>query len=279
MRQESFSIDRTADLPWYTEGPVVDHNGNIYFTTLTGGKIMRIEAVNGRIEEWARGIKPNGQFILPNGHHLVCDSGNASVSRYDAYGRLLGYDLFHHCAGHEIYVPNDLVADHAGGVYFTDSIRETGKLCYYAPDGIQRIIATNLDFPNGVALSPDSKYLLVAESYQNRILYFSIGDDGIAGERWEVFVDLPTNTDPNGYNLPDGIRFREDGTLWIAHYGMQAIQVVDAGGVWTRSIAVDFPLPSNLCLLNDSLVVTGGYSEPGPGGVQWLREGPDKESG
>ena len=256
------------ELPWYTEGPVVAADGDIYFTTLRGGTIMRIAAADGGLSEWAKGSRPNGQIILPNGDHLVCDSGNASISRYDAEGSLSGYDINGKCAGKKVYMPNDLVGDRDGGVYFTDSIREKGNVCYYAPDGTQRIIAKDLDFPNGIALSADGKWLLIAESYKNRILSIPIASSGVPAGGWEVFAALPENKDPNGYNLPDGIKFHPDGTLWVAHYGMNAIQVLDGNGTLAKTLPVDFPLPSNLFLTDECLIVTGGNAEPGPGGVR-----------
>lgn len=255
-------------LPWYTEGPVVDDTGAVYFTTLAGGRIMRLDLVSGEVAEWAKGDKPNGQLILPNGDHLVCDSGSASVTRYDRSGTLLGYDIADTCAGIPVHKPNDLVSDVEGGVYFTDSVRNTGNVFYYGSDGSQRIMAEGLDFPNGIALSTDGSILFIAESYKNRILCMPLTSSGKAGGNWEVFAELPENRHPDGYNLPDGIKFRKDGTLWIAHYGMQAVVVLSADGQLLKTIPMDFPLPSNVCLTDDHLIVTGGSAEPGPGGVR-----------
>ncbi len=265
------SMDERIVLPWYTEGPVVDNAGAVYFTTLAGGQIMRLDRTTGEVMEWARGAKPNGQLILPNGDHLVCDSGNASVTRYDRSGALLGYDIAGTCAGAMVRKPNDLVCDAEGGVYFTDSVRHTGRVFYYGPDGTQRILAEGLDFPNGIACSADGKWLLIAESYQNRILRMPTASTGLPAGGWEVFAALPENEDPTGYNLPDGIAFHPDGTLWVAHYGMQAVQVLAGNGTLTKTIPVDFPLPSNLCLTAEHLIVTGGSAEPGPGGLRIIK--------
>lgn len=265
------NIAERVVLPWYTEGPVVDKEGAIYFTTLSGGSIMRMDAFSGEVILWGKGNKPNGQLILQDGDHLVCDSGKAGVSRYDATGNWKKDEIVGQCAGHKIYAPNDLVCDAFGGVYFTDSVRETGKVCYFGPDGSQKIIADKLDFPNGIAFSADGKGLLIAESYRNRILWMPITSSGLPGGRWEIFAELPENREPNGYNLPDGIKFHSDGTLWVAHYGMQAVQVLDGRGKLLKTLAMDFPLPSNLYLTDTHLIVTGGSAEPGPGGLRIIR--------
>lgn len=255
------------NLPWYTEGPVVDADGTIFFTTLGGGTIQAI-AVDGKPRIWAYAEKPNGQLILAGGDHLVCDSGRAGIGRYDAEGRFLGFEIEKKCAGQDFSVPNDLVCDAAGGVYFTDSVRENGKVCYYAPDGTQAVVATGLHFPNGIALAADGKKLFIAESYKNRILVFGLRAPGMVDGSQDVFAELPRHLSGNMVdNLPDGIRLRQDGTLWVAHYGMQAVQVLDAQGKWVTSIPTGFRLTSNLCFHEAGLIVTGGHSEPGPGGV------------
>jgi len=249
---------------------VTDLQGNVYFTTLRGGLIMKMDA-GGVVSNWARATCPNGQLIVPNGDHLICDSGNSSISRYDSGGHFLGNDILHSCDGQSIHCPNDLAIDADGGIYFTDSIRGEGKVCYYSPNGEERVIAINLDFPNGIALADQGKLLLVAESYCNRIVAFHLRSPGIPEGTMDVFATLPSH--PSGYqimNLPDGIRLDDSGNLWVAHYGMRAVQVLSPKGEHINSIRTEFPLPSNLCLYGDVLFVTGGYNEPGPGGISMI---------
>src|SRR5690606_249977 len=124
------SIDILTKLPWYTEGPVVDDEENIFFTTLKGGKIMKIDK-EGQLSSWAESPCPNGQLILSDGDHLVCDVTLKAVSRFNTYGQFISYDVKEYCAGEKIYSPNDLINDNEGGVYFTDSIRNNGKVFHY----------------------------------------------------------------------------------------------------------------------------------------------------
>ncbi len=279
---------KRIDGPFYTEGPVIDHQGNIFYTNCAGGQVLRWDG-SGDPTVWATGVCPNGQFILPNGDHLVCDSRDASVNRYDLHGQLLGKEIAGSCAGQEVFVPNDLVVSLSGNLYFTDSIRHQGKLCFKSATGVEKILATELDFPNGLILSPDEKHLYVAESYRNRILLFHLDVDGgviaeppihwfphlsrdesvgAANRGWFVFCDLPTH--PSGdveRNLPDGLALDDKGNLWVAHYGMQAIQILSPQGAVIDSIDTGFPLASNVFLKGDTCIVTGGHGEPGPGAV------------
>lgn len=259
------SRSRLLSVPYYTEGPVTDKTGNCYFTSLAGGVIFKMDA-DDRLSEWAKAACPNGQIILPNGDHLVCDSKLRTLSRFNENGDLLGHDMEGECGKEQIYVPNDLISDTKGGVYFTDSIRHEGKIGYISADGKECIVARNLDYPNGLALSNDGRFLFVAESYKNRILIFILKSPGEAYP-FELFADLPQNAVDGSLNLPDGIKVDQYDNLWVAHYGMGAVQVLNVNGLLCDTIDTGIPLTSNLYLTDRELIVTGGYNEPGPGAL------------
>ncbi|HEY1062578.1 MAG TPA: SMP-30/gluconolactonase/LRE family protein [Daejeonella sp.] len=265
LNRSSF-IEKIADLPFYTEGPVADGIGNFFCTTLHGGSILKINNRN-EISEWAKSVCPNGQIILPGGDHLVCDSMLASVRRFSRYGKFLKNEIEGYCADFPIYSPNDLIKDQMGNLYFTDSIRHKGKVCFFGINGEQKIVVDGLDYPNGLVLSADEDCLYVAESYENRILKLVLKAPGLTGESPKVFVRLPVNPSGNEIdNLPDGLALNNRGELLVAHYGMQAIQLISDAGKHLATMDTGMPLTSNLCFLDDNtLVVTGGFGEPGPG--------------
>ena len=255
-------------LPYYTEGPAIDSEGNVYCTTLSGGTILKFTEAND-CSSWARSECPNGQFINDHDEHLVCDSKASTVSRYSRDGKLLEQVISGTCKTEKISVPNDLVQDLSGGIYFTDSIRSAGKLCYISADGRESIVAAGLDYPNGLVLSPDNKAIFLAESYKNRILVIRLRDPGIAEDGYKLFAALPSQQNKNDHNLPDGIAMDSKGQLWVAHYGMQALQVISPEGKLIRSVPVPFPLVSNVTIQKDEklIIVTGGFAEPGPGAL------------
>lgn len=266
---------KLLDLDFYTEGPALDREGNLYFTTLTGGAILKRNR-EGELTEWARLRCPNGQRILENGHHLVCDTMDRSVVELDAHGDFIAYKVREVCADTPFQSPNDLVVDELGGIYFTDSVREIGQVFYIAPKGDQVLVAAKLDYPNGIALSGDGNRLFVAESTSNRILSAELSGPGVLHSSFEVFVDLPENPIPEDpdrlpftANLPDGIAWDAHGRLWVAHYGMGVLQVIGSEGDLVDSIPTGIPATSNLCIAPDghSIYVTGGTAEPGPGSV------------
>lgn len=266
--KKNIDLVQLARLDFYTEGPAKDHANNLYFTTLTGGAIMQLDNT-GILSEWARTDCPNGQIILSNGQHLVCDSKLGRVLRFSASGELMGSATGETCAGIKVHVPNDLLVDGKGNLYFTDSIRHEGSVFFVGADGTERLIAGGLDYPNGIAISNDGKTLFVAESYKNRIIQFDLDEEGMPVNDPTTFIDLPVN--PSGKeigNLPDGIAINENNIMAIAHYGMQYVHLVSETGVLMASYDTGMPCTSNVYFLdNNTLLVTGGYAEPGPGAV------------
>ncbi len=263
-------IHSVLNLPFYTEGPVVDEQGLVFFTTLRGGYIGRWEP--GGVVQWARATCPNGQVIDSAGSHLVCESLSGSISGYNPDGSFRGYVVQDRFAGEAAGVPNDLVLSRQGDLYFTDSTRETGRVFCLRASGAELRIAGGIDYANGLAFSPDESRLYVAESYKNRILALDLDQEGTFGAP-VIFALLPVH--PGGKmtgNLPDGLAVDREGRLWIAHYGMGAVQVLSPGGEWLFSVDTQLPLTSNVAFRADEpgrkvLVVTGGYGEPGPGAV------------
>lgn len=267
MTRQSVSIKKIFEGPFYTEGPAVDHAGNSYFTTLSGGQIMQIDQA-GKVTLWAESSCPNGQAILPNGMHLICNSKSGCLEQYGRDGEVLRTRTDRIFAGVEVCCPNDVISDRTENIYFTDSIRHTGKVFFLGKDGSQRTVAEHLDYPNGLVLSKDGETLFVAESYQNRILSCTLREPGLA-EPPTVFCSLPAH--PSGKatdNLPDGLTLDDRGNVWVAHYGMGAIHRLSTLGVVAFTVETGMPLISNLLFMDaKTLLVTGGYGEPGPGAV------------
>ncbi|KAL6010065.1 hypothetical protein ACLOJK_000496 [Asimina triloba] len=85
---------------------------------------------------------------------------------------------------------------------------KTGKLMQYKMDTKQAtVLVDGLSFPNGVALSEDSSFLLIAETTNSRILRHWLRTSK-AGTT-EVFAELP--------GFPDNIRRSEGrGDFWVA---------------------------------------------------------------
>ena len=256
-----------------TEGPVIDKHGNLYFSH---GEIITRRSPDGTTVEWARTGSPNGHKILPNGEHLICDGSHQAVLSLDHNGTILGYAAAGRVGDLTIRCPNDLSLDPDGGFYFTDSVAQTGTVIYVALDGTKSLVADNIDFANGVALSADRTRLLVAESKRNRILCIDLLSPGTPKSPPHLFCDLPRNLDNIGddHNQPDGIAFDAEGRLWIAHWGMKSLQTVSADGKLLATYDGAQQWTSNLCFVGnklDKVYVTGSSLGGSPGGVFCLQ--------
>jgi gluconolactonase len=255
-------VVRTGD---YTEGVVVDHDGNLYFSH---DKIVTKVTPDGKATTWAATGAPNGHKILGDGTHLICDATRHALLHLDAAGNELR-PAATESDGKPLRGPNDLTLDTAsGGVYFTDPAKSDqknaeGTIHYLDSGGACHTIANDLAFPNGIVLRPGGKELLVAESKRNRILAFPVLAPGKMGE-YKVLVDLPTKGNGQIDNQPDGIALDADGNLYVAHYGMRQVQVVSPEGKIVRRYPGGNLTTSNVAFAGsamDRLYLTGG--EPG----------------
>ena len=252
---------RTGD---YSEGVVVDREGSIYFSH---SRVITVVSTDGSSRVWAETGAPNGHKILEDGTHLVCDAGHHAVLRLDASGRMLD-PASRECNGKALRGPNDLTLDPAGGFYFTDpggsSAEEPiGTVHHVGPDGMTNLVAEGLAFPNGIVLRPDGKHILVAESQKNRILVFDVLSPGKLGPP-KVFAELPRKAGDQIDNQPDGMCLDEDGNLYVAHYGMKEVQVLDPEGKLIRRYPGGNLRTSNVAFGGPGLrqlFMTGG--EPG----------------
>lgn len=85
---------------------------------------------------------------------------------------------------------------------------KTGRLLKYDPPSKKvTLMFKGLAFPNGVALSKDNSFLLVAESSTFQVLRFWL-QDSTSYNTPEVFVSLP--------RFPDNIRMDNGGEFWVA---------------------------------------------------------------
>ena len=134
--------------------------------------------------------------------------------------------------------PNDLTLDGHGGFYFTDpddSWKETptGTVHYVDSSGVVHTVLDGLAYPNGIVLRPDGKTLLLGESGTNRILSFTVTAPGkLEGKR--VFADLPF---PEGQERGGAPRWNvpgQNGNLYVAHFGMGLIEVLNPAGKIVR---------------------------------------------
>ena len=99
-----------------------------------------------------------------------------------------------------------------------------------APDGAIRQVAEDIAFANGMAVTPDNKALIVAESHASRLTAFDIAADGGLANR-RVWADLD--------GFPDGICLDAEGAAWYADVPNKHCVRVREGGEVLQIVTVD----------------------------------------
>ena len=120
----------------------------------------------------------------------------------------------------------DMVVDDLGRAYIGTQAREGGVIVRVDPDETVTVVAGDLDFPNGMVITPDGT-LMVAESVGRRLTAFAIGANGSLSER-RIFAD--------GFDgPPDGICLDTEGGVWVSMtLAHQFDRIVEGGTVTDR---------------------------------------------
>ncbi len=196
----------------HAEGICLTPDGSLYVSG-EKGQVYRIDDDGSATEiastgGWTLGLAADGA-----GRIVACDPVRREVLRLDpADGSWTA--LSRGPEGAPFITPNWGAYGPDGSFYVSDSGTwkgRDGRLCVIRPDGSTTLFSgESVDFPNGLAVSPDGKELWVVESTPGRLVRFAIKGDGTAGPR-EVVAELPGT-------VPDGIAFATDGSAVIACY-------------------------------------------------------------
>jgi gluconolactonase len=158
----------------FTEGPVVDRDGNVYFTELVFQRIMKLTPKGVLTVFRERSNNANGMLIDPEGRLIACEGAEsqrmgvlqtfkAQVTRTDLKTGKIEV-LADNYEGKPFVGPNDVTIDSKGRLYFTDL---TGGAVYRldGPGKIVRILSTpEIQRPNGIQISPDDSTLYLIEA-------------------------------------------------------------------------------------------------------------------
>ncbi len=214
------------------------HAGRLWFAHWGTGEVVAVD-LGGRKEVVAPGRDTMGWSIawlldgrlLVSGQELTRVEPDGSTVQHSAQG---GNELVVDPAGH-IYV-NGADFDFLGG-----GEPEPGWIRLIGPDGSARDVAGDIEFPNGMVITPNGSTLVVAESFAGRLSAFDIAADGsLSGRRtWAEGLG------------PDGICIDAEGGIWCQtadaanpqdeSAGGGAVVRVLEGGEVTHRVETDLP--------------------------------------
>jgi gluconolactonase len=231
-------LERVAGGFEFTEGPVWTRDGallfsspntNVVYRWRPGGPVTVFRPKSGYTGfDIGRYAQPgsNGLTFDPEGRLVLCQHGNRRVLRVNPHGDTTV--LADRYEGKRLNSPNDLVFRSDGTLFFTDppfGLPDPGESelgfsgVYRVRAGAVSLVTDELEGPNGIALSPDGRYLYVGNWDLERKIVVRIDlSDGTSS----VLADL---TDEPGDDAIDGIKVDEAGNLYVC----------GPGGIWLLS--------------------------------------------
>jgi sugar lactone lactonase YvrE len=211
-------------------------DGRLWLCNWGTGEIVAVDAEGNReIMLTVPAVLPYSIDWLPDGRLLVVSGREGLLLRQEADGRLVTHANFRQLSKSPW---NEIVVDGRGNIYVNGGGPAPapgehfgpGTIVLITPDGAVRQVAENIAFANGMAVSPDNKTLIVAESHASRLTAFDIAADGSLANR-RVWADLD--------GFPDGICLDAEGAAWYADVPNKHCVRVREGGDVLQTVAAD----------------------------------------
>lgn len=237
-------VEKLADGFSFTEGPVWHPGGFLLFSDPNTNTIYRYDPLSKNVSVYMSHSgytgpdigeygQPgsNGLAIDKEGRLLIDQHGNRRVVRYEKKGPLT--ILADRIDGKRFNSPNDLVIKSDGAVYFTDPpyglpnfFNDDRKELDYSGvflirNGKVQVVSKDLGGPNGLAFSPDEKYLYVTnwdirDIHHTKTLWrYEVQPDGTL-KNGKVFYDFSFTEDEEAL---DGLKVDKEGNLFVSAPG------------------------------------------------------------
>lgn len=275
------TIDTLAKDCIFTEGPLwVESENMLLFSDVPGNTIYKWTEENGKevylkpagyTGETERGgfMGPNGLYLTDDNKLWICQHGDSRIAEMDApinapepkFTTVV--DSYN---GKKLNSPNDLYMTDGGDLYFTDPPygfeggpndpkRQLSFSGVYKMDEKRNLtlLIDSLNTPNGIAIFPDGKTLIVAETQGPKRGWYTydVKEDGTL-ENGRVFFK-PEQGQNGGC---DGLRIDSNGNVFAT--GPGGVYIFDKSGKELGKIKVDGLTSANCALSPDekSLYIT-----------------------
>jgi sugar lactone lactonase YvrE len=215
------------------------HAGRLWFSDWIAGEILAIADAGGCEVMVRHNSLPLCFDFLSDGRLVLVSNQEQALLTVEGHG---GLDRYADLSTLSRFGGNDIVVDGRGNAYVNspnfdfaagppDGPVQPGFVALVTPDGLAGVVAEDLAFPNGMAITADNHTLLVADSYRHQLIGFDIvADGGLSGRR--VWADL-------GEDAPDGICLDAEGAAWYADVPHQHCVRVAEGGRILDTVALD----------------------------------------
>jgi gluconolactonase len=208
------------------EGPLYI-DGNLYYVGFTSSTLCKWDGKTNIVLNSAVGCGHNGLVFTKQKTLLVaCDDVHGAILELDLNGReLRRWET--DSAGQKLDGGiNDIVITTNGGMYATLSgpfvdppVEVMGRVLYRAPGSDKWVVvAEDLNYANGIGVSPDQKTLYVSETVGNCILKYTINPDGTLSRRsnFALLNVLIKNKVDGWWTGPDSMKIDSQGNIYVA---------------------------------------------------------------
>ncbi|KAJ4706243.1 putative Strictosidine synthase [Melia azedarach] len=230
------------------ESIAFDPNGEGPYTGVADGRILKWQGdeigwtefavTSSQRKECVRPFAPELEHVCGRPLGLRFDTKTGDLYIADAYFGLqilgpaggVATQLVTEAEGQPFRFTNDMdIDEHEEVIYFTDSstsfqrrefissvltLDKTGRLLKYNKSSKEvTVLIRGIAFANGVALSKDRSFVVVAETTTGRILRYWL--HGPNTSKYDVFAELP--------GFPDNIRRNSNGEFWVALHSKKGL--------------------------------------------------------
>ena len=218
----------------FTEGPVWDPAGFVWASDETTNKIVKVYENDGHAEDMVSLWDPDGSTYDKQHRLLSTASGLRSIIRLSVDGKSFE-TVVDHYQGKKLNTPNDILLGPDGAIYFTDPIIDmtpeqkkdqelTPSIYRLDADNNLTLLTAEMPAPNGLAFSPDGKYLYVDDDDAKNIRRYRFKDGAISEG-----MDFADMHDPVNRGVPDGMKLDKKGHLFVS--GPNGVWVFNSQGV------------------------------------------------
>src|SRR2546429_8235598 len=210
------------------EGPLYI-DGNLYYVGWVSHTLSKWDGKTTTVLNHTPGCGHNGLALTKQKTFLVaCTEEHGAILELDIPGKQLRrWDADKNGKPFEGGI-TDIVLTANGGAYATVfgpyadlPTSVVGKILYLAPGSEKWVeVADDLNYANGIGVSPDQKTLYVSETVGNCILKFTINADGSLSHRSNfALLNLLTKNKVESWWIgPDSMKIDKKGNIYVAQW-------------------------------------------------------------
>jgi gluconolactonase len=224
------------------EGPLYI-DGNLYYVGWVSNTLSKWDGKTTTVLNETKGCGHNGLALTKNKTFLLaCTEDPGAIMELDMNGTQLRRWDTDSNGSKFVGGINDIVVTANGGAYATVfgpygnppvPTFVIGKILYLAPGSEKWIeVANDLNYANGIGVSPDGKTLYVSQTVGNCMLKFTINNDGTLSNRsnFALLNVLVPNKSQSPWLGPDSMKIDSKGNIYVAQwFGGKILKISPSG--------------------------------------------------